>query len=309
MAIVYLITNIENGKRYVGKTKHSLAKRWYNHVQEARRGRGFALHAAIRKYGSDAFNRKVLGEYPTEEEALIAERAWVLRLGTMGEGGYNLCEGGRGALGLVWTEERRELMQEVLNTPEAKAKMSEASKAAKAPPAVRAKISAEIKALWADPDVKAARSAAIAAGKKANPRTSRSLAEAGRKLSETMAKRRAERTHFDCSVHGEIPLSECYSKIRKSGIESYECKKCVLAAQKVLRDSFRAANPIILTTSYRCRVHGEVPPDGCYSKVDKKTGKIHHSCKVCTLANQKRGRDAQKTTFTPCPALQSLRQT
>lgn len=73
MALVYLLTNLANGKRYVGKTKGSLDKRWYNHLADVKKGSPYALHAAIRKYGKGAFQREVLGEYATEEEALAAE--------------------------------------------------------------------------------------------------------------------------------------------------------------------------------------------------------------------------------------------
>lgn len=59
MALVYLVTNIENGKRYVGKTKGSLAERWYNHVKDARAGSPYAIHRAIRKHGKQAFTREV----------------------------------------------------------------------------------------------------------------------------------------------------------------------------------------------------------------------------------------------------------
>jgi group I intron endonuclease len=235
MAIVYLITNIENGKFYVGKTKGTLKSRWYNHCREAAQGRGFALHAAIRKYGFASFNCKVLGEYSTEEEALVAERDWVLQLGAMGPKGYNLCEGGRGALGMVWTEERREKMVALLNTPEATAKMSQASREAKSSLEFRAKVSAEVRALWADPVVKASRSAAIAAGRKVNPHTPENLAQAAIKRQATLAKKRALRTHFDCKVHGPLLLEDCYSKMRKNGLRTYECPTCVLAAQKALQ--------------------------------------------------------------------------
>jgi group I intron endonuclease len=235
MAIVYLITNIENGKLYVGKTKGALQHRWYNHCREAAQGRGFALHAAIRKYGSASFNCKVLGEYPTEEEALIAERDWVLRLGTMGAKGYNLCEGGRGALGMVWTEERREKTLEAIRAPEAIAKMSQASRKAKSSSEFRAKVSAEAAARWEDPEMRAKQVAAQSAGQKvahaARPER-RVKSAAARRI--TIAKKRAERTHFDCKIHGRIPLSDCYEHKHGAKLSSFECKVCTLAKQKHL---------------------------------------------------------------------------
>ena len=108
MAIVYLLTNLENGKHYVGKTKGTLDKRWYKHVQEAKKGCPFALHCAIRKYGSNSFRREVLVEYATEEEALRAESLWIEKFQAFGPKGYNLSEGGRGNPGFKRSPETRE---------------------------------------------------------------------------------------------------------------------------------------------------------------------------------------------------------
>jgi group I intron endonuclease len=141
MAIVYLLTNLENGKRYVGKTKHDLDRRWYNHIQDARGGSSYAIHAAIRKYGRESFNRAVLGEYTTEEEALLAEKKFIAKLGTFGENGYNMCEGGRGAIGFK-------------HRPEAIAKLREASKGRK-PSAIALQRSAEVRALGLSDKAKA----------------------------------------------------------------------------------------------------------------------------------------------------------
>lgn len=107
MALVYLLTNIENGKLYVGKTKSTLQHRWHQHLRDVHNGSTFAIHRAIRKYGKDAFTRRVLAEYPTEEEALVGEREWIEKLGTRVPNGYNLTEGGRGAVGFKHTEETK----------------------------------------------------------------------------------------------------------------------------------------------------------------------------------------------------------
>lgn len=56
MALIYMITCRINGKRYIGMTTHSAAKRWGQHVRSALRdGHDYALHRAIRAYGADAF--------------------------------------------------------------------------------------------------------------------------------------------------------------------------------------------------------------------------------------------------------------
>ena len=112
MAIVYLLTNIENGKLYVGKTKTSLDHRWYAHTYSASKGSPYVIHRAIRKYGKDLFNRRVLSEHDTEEAALVAEREWIAKLGTIYPSGYNMIEGGRGATGYRHPPEMRKRLSE-----------------------------------------------------------------------------------------------------------------------------------------------------------------------------------------------------
>lgn len=298
MAIVYLLTNIENGKRYVGKTKFDVDKRWYNHVQEAKRGSPYAIHAAIRKYGRDAFTRKILGEYPTEEEALAAEQEWIVKLGTIGAGGYNITAGGRGTLGVSWTPERRDRTLKALNAPEALAKMSEASRLAKSSPEVRAKIADEATARWADPEMRAKQSVSIAAGKRASYQNDPTLgARIGAAGSATKARQRAERTHFVCKVHGAIPLADCYSKTSsQTGFTVYSCPACTLAAQKAKRDAVKAAKPAPAPrTGIRCRRHGPVPFAECF-RIVRADGSAVHRCKLCNLAQQAKDRERRKTT-------------
>jgi group I intron endonuclease len=55
----YKTTNIINGKVYIGFASDPKT-RWRNHRRDAETGRGFALAAAIRKYGWDAFEFEVL---------------------------------------------------------------------------------------------------------------------------------------------------------------------------------------------------------------------------------------------------------
>lgn len=117
MALVYLLTNTVNGRRYVGKTKGSLAKRWYKHVYTAKSpaavGYRYVLCAAMRKHGQQAFTRDVLGEYATEEDALLAEADWIIKLGTLIPDGYNMTAGGRGTVGYAHTTEDRERMRAI----------------------------------------------------------------------------------------------------------------------------------------------------------------------------------------------------
>lgn len=82
MALVYLITNLVNGKRYIGYTSKTLAHRRQQHFQNAKRSKnsGMLISRAIKKYGRDNFRFEILDDGLSVEEAcklevkFIAER-------------------------------------------------------------------------------------------------------------------------------------------------------------------------------------------------------------------------------------------
>ena len=94
--IVYLITNISNGKKYVGQTTLALEMRWKCHLKDARSGLQCALHCAIRKYGIKAFNVEQIDSAETLNELNNKEVYHVLQLKTLAPNGYNLTAGGDG---------------------------------------------------------------------------------------------------------------------------------------------------------------------------------------------------------------------
>lgn len=96
---VYSLTNLVNGKVYVGKTNNPTQRR-YAHKSDSREGGSeYAIHRAIRKYGIENFEFRILSYHPTEEEAFAAEGEAVASLRTTTrEGGYNLNAGGKGGV-------------------------------------------------------------------------------------------------------------------------------------------------------------------------------------------------------------------
>ena len=146
MAIVYLLTNKENGKMYVGKTVQSFDVRWGGHVGSARRGdNGMLVCRAIKKHSPAAFERKVLEEC---DESMLGQREthWIVELKThVSQGGYNLTFGGDGGLpGYTFSEASREKIRKKAlgrtHSAETKAKMSAAAKGRKkSPEAVEAR--------------------------------------------------------------------------------------------------------------------------------------------------------------------------
>jgi group I intron endonuclease len=97
MAIVYVATNIFNGKKYVGMTGRRLSDRRGEHFRDAfcPSRRKFAFGRAIAKYGKDAFVFEVLYKGLTFEEALKLERETIEAL----KPHYNIAAGGRGSPG------------------------------------------------------------------------------------------------------------------------------------------------------------------------------------------------------------------
>jgi len=90
--LVYLITNIIDGKRYVGQTTTSLEERFRLHkVLKSCR----YLHSAIEKHGSENFIIEAVCEPPTIELMNELEAEYIRRYCTRAPNGYNLTEGGR----------------------------------------------------------------------------------------------------------------------------------------------------------------------------------------------------------------------
>lgn len=97
--IVYCATHIASGRRYIGATSKTLARRKQQHLTQAKgRRRGCAYFwAAIRKYGSEAFTWEVIGTAASRQDAMDLERATIRKWATTDpDRGFNLTEGGNG---------------------------------------------------------------------------------------------------------------------------------------------------------------------------------------------------------------------
>lgn len=93
MAIIYLVTNKIDGKKYVGQTIVALALRWYRHVYAAMQGAQGVFQRAIKHHGRDAFTIEAIHTCaPSKLNA--AERRFIKQYDCMAPKGYNLTSGG-----------------------------------------------------------------------------------------------------------------------------------------------------------------------------------------------------------------------
>ncbi len=150
---IYLITNLDNNKKYVGLTKFSITERFYQHVK-----RGFLLTEAIKKYGEDKFFIELIEEVDTAGRAYELEQYYIKEYNTKVPYGYNLTDGGDGIFGWEVTEEYRQECSERVkqlhkekkvgmygknHSDETKRKMSVASKGKSKPWLIGRKLSPE----------------------------------------------------------------------------------------------------------------------------------------------------------------------
>lgn len=103
--IVYLCTNLINGKQYVGITSISLNKRKSNHKSLALRCRSQTkFHRALRKYGSENFKWEILDESSGSFEILMEKEIGYISKFNTYKNGYNMTIGGDGAVGSIHSE-------------------------------------------------------------------------------------------------------------------------------------------------------------------------------------------------------------
>jgi len=95
-SIIYIATNVVNGKRYVGITRRTLRHRMSGHKAAAKAGcTAGKFYNAIRKYGFEAFSFEVFKECSSFKEAQSEEIRIISEL----KPEYNTALGGQGALG------------------------------------------------------------------------------------------------------------------------------------------------------------------------------------------------------------------
>lgn len=97
MFTIYTITNLVNGKVYVGQTGN-VYQRWQRHKSSARSGNDkHILYVAMRKYGAENFVFEPLLQVQTQEEADYQEHIWIILLRAhKSQDGYVMSKDGKG---------------------------------------------------------------------------------------------------------------------------------------------------------------------------------------------------------------------
>jgi len=94
MAVIYKIEHKVTKRAYIGKAQ-DVDRRWWEHLNNVKRGKQHPLYDAIRKYGKDAFNFEVI-ESVSDQEVNQREINLIKEYNAIYPAGYNLTEGGTG---------------------------------------------------------------------------------------------------------------------------------------------------------------------------------------------------------------------
>jgi group I intron endonuclease len=137
MAIIYIFTNINNDKMYIGKTMKKFNQRFLQHLKMSKKDNNSCFHKAINKYGIDGFVIECL--QVSDNLANLWERHLISRWKTRAPYGYNLTGGGEGVLGFKHSDATKKYLSEIKKghipwnigiprTKETKDKISKANK-------------------------------------------------------------------------------------------------------------------------------------------------------------------------------------
>lgn len=128
--IIYKVTNLINGKIYIGLTKKKLEERMKDHIKEvkAKRRNNF-FYNAVRKYGWSNFKIETIDKANNYNELKLKEIYWIAEYRKT-HILYNMTDGGEGRSNYKASEETKSKMRESRKnvSDETRRKMSEARK-------------------------------------------------------------------------------------------------------------------------------------------------------------------------------------
>lgn len=109
--VIYKITNLIDGKVYIGQTTQTIDARIREHKKRIKSGRDCPLYSAIRVFGWEAFSIEVIDKAATRTELNEKEVYWIAKYNCVTPLGYNLTKGGSGTLGYRHTDKDKSKMR------------------------------------------------------------------------------------------------------------------------------------------------------------------------------------------------------
>src|SRR5690606_23242410 len=91
--IIYTVTHLPSGKKYVGATTESVENRKKDHLQKANKGTGHPFQEAIATYGVEAFEWEEVDSAGTVDELSRMEKEYIVKFNS-NKDGYNSDRGG-----------------------------------------------------------------------------------------------------------------------------------------------------------------------------------------------------------------------
>jgi group I intron endonuclease len=120
--LIYSITNLVTGRRYIGATQSILRRRWDAHTKACRDGVKTALYDAMRSYGIESFKIEEFAHLVpgcTRRDLVAVEQQIIAQENVRLPHGYNMTEGGDG--GAIYQPTHEQISRN-LHSPEARAK-------------------------------------------------------------------------------------------------------------------------------------------------------------------------------------------
>ena len=221
--IIYKITNLINGKIYIGQTVQEFKCR----INQHKSCKTSLIGQAIQKYGWDNFNPEVVEKCRSIEELNEREKYWITELNTITPNGYNLETGGYNGIPSSVTRKKKSIAaKKRLKNSELRTRIAKTLTGRKDSDEVRANKSAAQKKRYAEnPEACKIQSEGL------HKRFSK--AKERKKQSERLKKYKAE---HPVSEETRRKLSEAQKKRRKKVlcIETKEIFESISAAAKHL---------------------------------------------------------------------------
>ncbi len=149
MGYIYLVTNLVNGKRYVGQTRQpDIERRWQQHYRISKTNLGPHLYNAYLAHGIDAFKFQIIC-ICFDDDCDKFESEYIARYNTLSPNGYNIKAGGNSLPPSQETREKLRIANTKSMTPERREHLRNLFTGRKMQESQKAQISASLKKHWA----------------------------------------------------------------------------------------------------------------------------------------------------------------